>query len=64
MFKTTFSSFNAAALFDGTLLTLELSRKTLVVVGAGIFVLLCIGILQEKGVDTRDSLNKKSLPVR
>lgn len=63
MLKCVFTSFGAGR-FLKTALTLGMDKQDFLIVAVGAAVMLIISILQEKGINVRDSLARQKLPVR
>ena len=64
MLKKTLLSFEPSQLFDGTLLTLGLSAQDFALLAAATALLFSVSLAQERGVQIRAWLAKKSTPVR
>ena len=64
MLKKTLLSFEPSQLFDGTLLTLGLSAQDFALLAAATALLFSVSLAQERGVQMRAWLAKKSTPVR
>ncbi len=64
MMKNTFTDLRLSALYDGTLLQLGLDRLDYIQLIFGIVLLLIVGILQERGVQIRQSIAKCPLLIR
>ena len=63
MLKCVFTSFGTGG-FLKTALTLGMDKQDFLIVAVGAAVMLIISILQEKGINVRDSLARQKLPVR
>lgn len=64
MIKSSLTNWDPWTLYDGTMLKLGLSQADYHIVFAGILILLIVGILQEKGLGIRATLNKQNLWFR
>lgn len=61
MFKITITNFTAGQLVNGTLLELGLTGKDFIVVIIGILVVLFVEAFDEKGINLKETLNKKGV---
>jgi len=61
MFKTIFTSFTLKSFFDGKFLTLGVDTADFIIVIVSIIIVIIIGLLQEKGLNIRESVAK--LPI-
>ena len=64
MIRSMAESWNTDILFDGSLLTMGLDGKDLWVLFLSCCVLLCVSLLQESGVQVRETLAKQNLYFR
>ena len=64
MLGATFLNFHPERLFDGTLLTLGLDKGAIITVLAGIVAVIYVELLQERGIEIRKSLEKRSFLVQ
>jgi len=64
MWRSTFTDFQVSTLIDGTLLGFGLSSLDMIIILVGMIVLLVVEFWQEKGIQIRDTLIKKSFVVQ
>ena len=64
MLKSMFSTWNPGVVFGGTFFTMGLDWVEMTIAIVSLIILLVISILQEKGIKIRESISRKSLPVR
>lgn len=64
MLKSMFSTWNPKVLFDGSLFMLGLDWVEMTIAVISLGILLVVSILQEKGVNIRESISQRKLPVR
>lgn len=64
MLQSTFSTFNSAVLFDGSLFDLGLDRSNFILFWIAVAVLFIVSVLQEKGYKIRDAIEKKHIVFR
>jgi len=64
MWRSTFTDFRLASLFDGSLLQFGLTSLDMAIVFIGMLVVLVLEFYQEKGVEIRKSLAKRGFIVQ
>ena len=64
MFCSIFTNFDISQLADGTLLFKGVTSADYILLMAAAALLLCISIIQEKGISVRETIGKQCLPVR
>lgn len=64
MFKKIFTDFTLTTITDGTLFTYGMDIYDFYLVAVFVIFLLIIGVLQEKGIELRQSINRKPIVVR
>ena len=64
MFKKIFTEFSLATLMDGSLFTLGMDIFDYYIIIVSVIVIFVISLLQEKGINLRQSLQKKNLAVQ
>lgn len=63
-FGLMFKNFNVQALFTGNLLKMGLNLRDYKVLGIGLLILLISSIMKERGINLRDFVADRPLPVR
>ena len=64
MFRKIITDFSLTTLRDGTLFTFGMDAKDFLILGIFVIFLLIVGIVQERGVVIRDTINCRNVVVR
>ena len=64
MLKSMFSIWNPGVIFGGTFFTMGLDWVEMTIAFVSLVILLVISILKARGVNIRESISKKKLPIR
>lgn len=64
MFRSIFRNFDPGNIMDGSLLELGMSRADFIAVAAGCIVVAIVGSVKERGLNVRESLERKPVFIR
>ena len=64
MFCSIFTNFGISQLADGTLLFKGVTPADYILLMTAAALLLCISVIQERGISVRDTIGNQYLPVR
>ena len=64
MFRNIFTNFSLETFKDGSVLKLGMDIQDFIIVLLMVLLVFAVGVLQERGVNIRDALSKKSTTVR